>query len=120
MATPASAQLFDNSQQENLTPTPELKLNEKSSESATQSNADVYDPNDEEWRDFDFDKYQKRALKRVSLLGEANENWLDKLAPQLWIARHFPLLATRWLVPEIPGKIFVETFERRRIGAAQI
>lgn len=116
MSTQAPASLFNNSQPESLTPTPELKINDESPESALQSSADVYDPNDEEWRDFDGDNYQKRALKRVPILDEADENWADKLAPQLWIARHFPLLATRWLVADMPGKTLWKHLSADELG----
>lgn len=116
MSTTAPAQLFDNSHQETLTQTPELKITEESPESAPQSNADIYNPNDEEWRDFDGEAYQKRALKRVPALAEAADNWADNLAPQLWIARHFPLLATRWLVADIAGKTLWKHLSADELG----
>ncbi len=116
MSTRAPAPLFDNSQQETLTSTPDIKTNEASSESAPPLNADIYNPNDDEWRDFDNEAYQKRALKRVTTLADADENWADNLAPQLWIARHFPLLATRWLVSDIPGKILWKHLSADELG----
>ena len=99
MSTQAPAQLFDNSQQELLTQTPELKSNENSSP----ADATDYDPNDEAWRDFDGEAYQKRALKRLPWLEKGEFNWRN-LNQQLWAARQLSPATTRWIMSDLPAK----------------
>ena len=99
MLKPAPVQLFDNSEQELWTQTPELKSNEDS----PPSNAINYDANDDEWQNFDDDAYQKRALKRLPWLEKSEFNWRD-LNRQLWAARQFSPATTRWMMSDLPAK----------------
>ena len=110
MSNQAPFQLFDNSQQEALTQTPELKSAPKTIEPPQpppQLDAPDYDPDDEEWRDFDWEAYHKRLLKQLPSLGEIEKRYPHLCANrglQLWIARHLPPPLTRWLLSDLPTK----------------
>ena len=99
MLNQAPNPLFDNSEQELWTQTPELKSNENS----PSSDATDYDPNDEEWCDFDGETYQKRALKRLPWLEKSEFDWRN-LNQQLWATRQLSPATTRWMMSDLPAK----------------
>lgn len=114
MSTQAPAQLFDNSQQENLNQTPEFTSNVEPPETPPQWDAPAYNPNDEVWRDFEWVAYHKRAEKRVSAFGEIEKHYPDlseNMGAQLWLARHLPPPIVRWLLSDIPQKSLWEHLE---------
>lgn len=111
MSTQAPAQLFDNSHQESINQNPDLKTavatNAEPPENPPQPDAPAYDPNDEEWADFDWENYHKRAAKRLPAWGEIEKRTpalLDNMAPQLWIARQLSLPVIRWITADLPTK----------------
>ena len=115
MSTPAPAQLFDNSQHELLSQTPALKTsvatNAEPPENPPQSETPDFDPNDEEWRNFDWENYHKRAAKRFSSWDEIETlypNLFDNMAPQLWSSRQLPLPIVRWILADLPTKLLWE------------
>ena len=119
MLIQAPAQLFDNSQQELFSRTPALKSAATNAETPPQLQlqpqlqplALAFDPNDEEWRDFDEGNYRKRAAKRLGSWEEIEKIYpdlLDTLAPRVWAARQLPLPTIRWLLADLPTKALWE------------
>ena len=121
MSNQAPAQLFDNSSGQILSQTPELKtvsasanaaeIPTDSPENPPISDAPDYDPNDQEWQNFDWESYNRRAAKRLPAWGEIEgryPNLRDNLGAQLWLARHLPPPVVRWIVSDLPAKTLWE------------
>ena len=107
MSTRALAPLFDNSQQQAIIQTPELKKATETLGSAPLADESGYDPNDEEWRDFDGDAYLKRAEKRVPALKEIETRYPDlraNMGAQLWMARRLSPPTVQWITHDLPQK----------------
>ena len=101
MSTQAPSPLFDDLPQQAISPAPVLETAAATSAEAPEFNAD-----DEEWRNFDWENYRKRAAKRLKLGDEiaARPGLLDDMAPQLWLARQLPLPIIRWIIADLPAK----------------
>ena len=111
MSTQAPQQLFDNSLHEALTQTPEPKSSARATteppETPPQLDAPDYDPDDEEWKNFDWDAYNRRLTKELPSLGEIetrHPNLRDNMGSQLWIARRLPPPVARWILANLPTK----------------
>ncbi len=98
MSTQAPSPLSDDLPQQAISPAPALK----SAIATPEFNAD-----DEEWRNFDWENYRKRAAKRLKSWDEIAARapgLLDDMAPQLWLARQLPLPIIRWIIADLPAK----------------
>ena len=111
MLTQAPSQLFDNSQREAQSQNPQPKTapdQPAPPENLPQLEASDYDPNDEEWQNFDWDAYLKRAEKRIDSWGEIDQRYPElraDMGAQLWLARRLPPPVVRWMLGDIPNKL---------------
>ncbi len=101
MSTQAPAQLFDGSEREAWSQTPQPKTLAAPDETP---DAQAFDPDAEEWNDFDWDAYNKRLAKRLPSLDKSESDWQSKVGAQGWSARRLPTPIVRWLIADVPNK----------------
>ena len=111
MSIQASNQLSKNSRQESIEPISETVTAVEAAPEPLEIPQTIYDPDDEEWKDFNWEKYRKRAAKRLSALGDIEARssaWRDDTGAQLWCARRLPAPVVRWITTDLPNRALWE------------